>query len=273
MRQIGVGRTADIYQYGADRALKLFRPEISERAVEEELRRAEIVFASGVPSPRPFGTVDVDGRIGIVYERANGPTLLARMIAEPGRLQEYARRLADIHADIHARSVDGIANPMKGALKRGIGAGIGLDGTECAAVLAMLERLPDGRALCHGDFHPDNVVLDEERIWILDWMTCASGDPAADAARTIVLLRFGSVPVGASAADANRLDGARATLVEQYMAHYAALTGTDAERIRAWLAPVAAARLSEGVPDDERRRLIEFVRSRLAPETAEGESI
>ena len=37
-------------------------------------------------------------------------------------------------------------------------------------LLALLRRLDDGaRQICHGDFHPRNILLDGKKHWIIDW--------------------------------------------------------------------------------------------------------
>jgi len=49
-----------------------------------------------------------------------------------------------------------------------------------AAERAALRELPDGEALCHGDFHPRNVIVDGDELTIIDWVDASSGPPAAD---------------------------------------------------------------------------------------------
>src|SRR5262249_32610054 len=60
--------------------------------------------------------------------------------------------------------------------------------------LAMLEALPDGDRLCHGDFHPANVLVGRNGPAVIDWTGATRGDPAADLARTRLLLQAGAVP-------------------------------------------------------------------------------
>jgi len=49
----------------------------------------------------------------------------------------------------------------------------------------LLYRLDTGKTnLCHGDFHPGNVLFDGEKYWVVDWEEPSRGDPAADACMT-----------------------------------------------------------------------------------------
>jgi len=62
--------------------------------------------------------------------------------------------------------------------------------------LRELNRLPTGGFLCHGDFHPDNVIWSERGPVVIDWLDANRGDPAADVARTPMLISIGETPDG-----------------------------------------------------------------------------
>ncbi len=104
--------------------------------------------------------------------------------------------------------------------------------TRQGALLNGLAVLPDGDRLCHGDFHPLNVLGPLGQEVLVDWLDARRGDPAADVCRSYMLIRP-SAPELASA----------------YVGAYAEVSGESCERILGWLPFVAAARLSEGVPN------------------------
>lgn len=53
-------------------------------------------------------------------------------------------------------------------------------------VLVLLWRLDRGQiCLCHGDFHPLNILFDGN----IDWVDAACGDPLTDACRTYLIFR------------------------------------------------------------------------------------
>ena len=48
--------------------------------------------------------------------------------------------------------------------------------------------MPRGKALCHGDFNPTNVIITPNGDWrVIDWSHVRLGDPLADVARTYLL--------------------------------------------------------------------------------------
>jgi aminoglycoside phosphotransferase (APT) family kinase protein len=62
-------------------------------------------------------------------------------------------------------------------------------------VSKTLPTTPTCDSLVHLDFHPLNVVVDRGNITgLVDWTNAAAGDPRADVARTIVLLRLAPIP-------------------------------------------------------------------------------
>src|SRR3546814_7594415 len=73
--------------------------------------------------------------------------------------------------------------------------------TRCALVtgvqtcaLPILDALPDGDRLCHGDYHPGNVIETAGGPVVIDWPAVTRGHPDADYARTLLLLRLGEPP-------------------------------------------------------------------------------
>jgi thiamine kinase-like enzyme len=43
--------------------------------------------------------------------------------------------------------------------------------------LSYLAALPDDKKICHGDFHPGNVLITDKGAIVIDWMTASSGNP------------------------------------------------------------------------------------------------
>ena len=71
---IGSGRSANLYEWSDGQALKLFKPEAEASFVEEEARIGSMIHKMGLPTPDVFEVVNVEGCIGIVFERIEGQT-------------------------------------------------------------------------------------------------------------------------------------------------------------------------------------------------------
>ena len=120
-------------------------------------------------------------------------------------------------------------------------------------VLAELDLLPDGESVCHGDFHPENVLISSKGTAIIDWNDAVQGNPVADVARTTLLLRITSIPSGALARCIIRLS--RSLFLTFYLRRYFTLQKVDHGELQAWMPVVAAARLSEGIAEEEEQLL------------------
>jgi aminoglycoside phosphotransferase (APT) family kinase protein len=128
-------------------------------------------------------------------------------------------------------------------------------------VTGVLLSLPDGDRLCHGDFHPDNVIATVRGPVIVDWSNATAGNPLADVARSVLLARFGQLP------DAPGLGRALVRALGRlfarfYLRRYCALKGVGRADIEPWLTVVAAARLAERIPL-EHEALHAFIRRRF----------
>ena len=258
---IGQGRTAQIYRLENDRVLKLFRPDLSHKSVEREYIIGKLVTKAGVPAPQIYEMVQVDGRQGIVYQYVQGQTMLERIATKPLGVMTEGRRLAGIHHQIHQCRVD-LVN-QKDTLAAFIHKAHALDSHQRGKVLDCLCSLPGGNALCHGDFHPDNIMLSSQGAFVIDWQNATSGNPAADVARSSLLLRNGAPPPGTTRLEAGLLNILRWWFYGAYIREYYRSSNLTPQLVDPWILPVAAARLAEDLPPVEKQVLLRIVQRRL----------
>ncbi|NLF01393.1 MAG: phosphotransferase [Anaerolineales bacterium] len=250
---IARGRTADVLVWTPGTVLKLFHTWFPEAAVRHEARMAHAVHAAGLPVPAAGEVIEHDGRLGLIYERVDGRSMDAEMLAHPWRLPQLTRLLADLHARIHAvGSIPELPCQRKRLVSR-ITTAPGLSETQRQAALEALAALPDGDRLCHGDFHFGNVLLTARGPIIVDWIDAVIGNPLADVARTVVLAN------GSMSMLRSRVKRAALTWRTRAYTHCVLALetkGAQADRrqqaqaeYRAWLPVVAAARLDEGIQE------------------------
>jgi len=258
---IGRGRTADVLEWEDGKVLKLFRPDFSREWIEHEYRIARTVHEAGVSSPRPYELIETAEGTGIVYERVAGASLFDVMQKSPWKLNRYSRRLAQLHIRMHESRTDKIP-PQFERLPERIRHSAKLLGGSLDKILRYTEKLPRGNAVCHGDFHPGNVMEERESLLILDWTNAEAGNPAADVARTLLMLRSPYMPPGSSKLAEWLSVWFKRRLEKEYLKEYLRISGMPNADIEAWMLPVAAARLREEVPG-EREWLLAFIEGRL----------
>jgi len=255
---IGQGRTAEIFALSNSRVLKLFRSDMAHKSVEKEFKIGKLLADTGVPAPIVHKLVTVEGRQGIISELIPGKTMLANLVAKPYAAGVQARKLASIHHQMHSCQADQLPN-QKQTLATFINQVRVLSPIERHKILDYLDSLPEGNQLCHGDFHPDNVMVSFRVAVVVDWMNATSGDPAADVARTSLLLRDAALPPGTAGIKAKLLDILRSRFYSAYLREYLKISSLTVQQVEAWTLPVAAARLAEDLSQAEKEILLRIV--------------
>jgi uncharacterized protein (TIGR02172 family) len=250
MQLIGAGRTAEVFLLDEHKVLKLYRPFMDEKNVEAEFNTALCAFRSGIKTPEPYSFQKYDGRCGIVFERINGCSLLHKTGKNPLMARIAAKKMAELHYQIHKIKADGIQAAQKENLSGAIKYTNKLKDDTKNTILSYLETLPDGKQVCHGDFHPDNILVDGA-YWTIDWMTGVRGDPAGDAARTFMILTCSDLPDSVPPSLRPVITHFQNAMAVWYENEYIKISGSTKNDIQKWLLPNYAARLQENLNEHE----------------------
>lgn len=258
MKCLAKGRTAEVYEWNEDKILKLFNKNLSERIAKTEYENGILLNDLEVRVPKAYELKKINGRFGIVYERIYGKSLLSMMISKFISIKEAAFLLAEIHYKVNSLEVADLPE-QKSSLKVDIEETNWLSKSEKLQIVSRLKEFPALNRLCHGDFHPDNLILTSNGPVIVDWLTAVSGNPACDVARTVIMFKFAELPDGLPVSSNAELK----KIHDIYLNKYLELSKLENEEIREWELVVAAARLNEGIPDGEKDKLVKFIRSEI----------
>jgi aminoglycoside phosphotransferase (APT) family kinase protein len=124
--------------------------------------------------------------------------------------------------------------------------------------LARLCELPQGTAVCHGDFHPDNVLIDGDTATIIDWTTASIGNPVADFALTSLILQLGAPPPSSSLWTRIAIPVGRALFYRSYASRYRKMRHLRPKDVQPWMLPIAVARLGYEIAS-ERDQLVTLI--------------
>jgi aminoglycoside phosphotransferase (APT) family kinase protein len=255
-KPIAVGRTAEVYAWGERQVLKLYRDWCPSHWVDFEARIGRVVQDAGLPVPAVGDIMEIYGRRGLVYERLEGVSMFRTIVARPWTIIRFGRLTAELHAAMHAilapSDLPGQRDRLKGAIERAQS----LPDDLKRKTLAVLETLPDSDRLCHGDFHPDNVLMTPRGPIVIDWMTAMRGDPLGDVARTVLLMTVGEPPTGILIRLLTRL--MRSWMRAAYLKRYFELRPAGREQLNRWRGVTYAARLAENIKG-EPGQLIPFI--------------
>ena len=258
---LGQGNTAEIFLYKDVTVLKLFRDGFPQSGIMKEWNVTRAVQKVYGRMPKALRLVRCGERAGILYELAEGQDLFRMIGSNPFLLLKAGKKLAELHAEIHKKEIDGILT-VKEKLCQEIGWVKELSEDEKQKIIDRLLLLPDNKQLCHFDFHPGNIMVSVEKTLVLDWLTACSGESAADIARTCILLKYGEIQNGDRLSELI-LSITKACIRGAYIRNVLRLSRITRYEIKQWFVPVAAARLSEWLTEHEKERLLKLIRKHL----------
>lgn len=169
---------------GGPYALRVFGPGREETCRREaEVMRA--AAAGGVPAPSVVAEEVHDGRAAILMEWRPGRPVAAELQRRPWRAYPLGVLFGRCQARLNAL-------PAPGALRDPERSWLIWLPPEERSLRESLARLPHQQnRLLHLDYHPLNVLTDGRRITgVIDWTNARAGDPRADIARTLTILRL-----------------------------------------------------------------------------------
>ena len=250
LAKIAEGRQAEIFDWGDGRVLRLYRDPAARDLADRELLALAAVRSAVSFAPAPHGRMDWEGRPGILVERLDGRGLLAEIQRRPWRAWELARLTGRVHAGVNAVRAPAELPELRKEIRRRIEGVDQIPGELRAAALEELDRLADGDALCHGDFHPDNVLLCRAGPAVIDWPWATRGDPCGDFARTALMMRVGAIPPGTPALIRWFHWTGRGLFLRAYAAGYEETMRYDPEAVRRWQFVRAVDRFADRIPEE-----------------------
>lgn len=254
---MGYGTTSDVYHWSNHTILKLFKPSIEDQFIEYEGLIHEIVYAKGVRIPKLLEEVEFKGRRGYIYEEIPGKSQLFNLYKKKWKLVYYAKALAKTQLEIHQHT-SLLLPDLRELLRKDIHKVNTLTIEDAERLMAYIDILPEGNTICHMNFHPGKLFYNNGIGKTIDWVTAARSTPAADVARTYLLLKH-SMPLYEGLRWVNYLERLRRfILVKCYITYYCKHAHMTFKDIEIWLKPIAIARLSENISDEEKKILFDM---------------
>jgi len=249
-KQIGQGRTAKIYALANDElVLKLYHDHIPNQFINQEFEIGKAVYEAGISSPKVYEIVEDNGRKGIIYQHIQGESMLQQLIKKPWKLCIYGKRMAKLHYQIHTCKINDLPK-AEDIFVKSIKINKKIASKE-VQLLKYFNTLSTGNNVCHGDFHPDNIMISQNEWIVLDWTNGYSGNPLSDVARTYVLIRTPFMPdVSKIMLKLSKLF--KYIICTNYIKEYQKLAHVKFKDIYPWFVPIATKRLLENIPGEEK---------------------
>lgn len=189
---IGRGGNGAVYRISEDEIVKVNYVSASIDSLTLELIKAKEAFLLGVPTAISFDMVDCgDGRRGVVYETIKCKSVGETIQQNPERLEELVEKYVAHLKALHSIHTD---NPQFGEAKDVYRAQIErtinyVTEEEAAMLYKMLDAIPGGDVLVHGDAHPKNVMIQGEELTWIDMEMMGVGHPISDLISIAVVIK------------------------------------------------------------------------------------
>ena len=227
--QTGEGGTALTYNHKDGKTLaKLFMPSLAADTAVREFRINQVVYESGLPTPKPIRLITDGTRFGAEYELIQPKRSFTRIISqEPDQLVPLSERFAVLAKQIHPTPADTTRLPdMRELVGTWIDRLADLPDDFKARFHRFIDTVPSTPTCLHGDLHIGNIITDGSRDLWIDVGDFAYGAPQWD---------LGMMFYTANCISAERADSIFHLDNDMLRAHWKAFApvyyGTDDEKV------------------------------------------
>lgn len=183
---IGQGSNGIVYRLDPETIVKVYRNNDALAEMQREREISRKAFVLGIPTAIPYDVVKVGDKFGTVFELLNAKSITKLILAEPENMDAHIAVFVDVLKQIHETPVKpgelpdmkevalGWADYLKGHLSD----------AHYEKLHAMIEAVPEHSFMLHGDYHSNNVMVQNGEPLMIDMDTLCIGHPVFELAST-----------------------------------------------------------------------------------------
>ena len=176
---IAKGANGAVYRYDDETILKTYFAKDALPEIKQERENARRAFVLGINTAIPYGIVRVGEGYGTVTELLNAVSVTKLIRQSPDDLTQAAKYYIDMLKNIHATEVeDGLVPDMKEtALAWADFVAPHIPEAQGKKLRALIEAVPKKNTLMHGDYHTNNIMVQDGEPLLIDMDTLCMGHP------------------------------------------------------------------------------------------------
>ena len=176
---IAKGANGAVYRYDAETIVKTYFAKDALPEIKQERENARRAFVLGINTAIPYGIVRVGDGYGTVTELLNATSVTKLIRNNPDDMSEAAKYYIDMLKSIHAIQVeDGEVPDMKEtALAWADFVADHIPEAQGKKLRALIEAVPKRNTLMHGDYHTNNIMVQNGEPLLIDMDTLCMGHP------------------------------------------------------------------------------------------------
>ena len=233
--EIAKRSTKSVYEDNG-KTIKLFVENYSKADIlNEALNQARVEEGTDLYMPKLLEVTKIGNRWALVSEHIEGTPLDVLMREHPEKQDEYLETFVKIQLKILSKQVP-LLNRIKDKFRRKLNAATNIEEGTKYELLQRLEGMKNHTKLCHGDYNPSNVIINEKgEYYVIDWAHATQGNASADAARTYLLFSIQG----------------ETELADKYLDLFCKLSEIDKSYVQRWIPIVAATQMTKGIPEEQ----------------------
>lgn len=176
---IAKGANGAVYRYDDETILKTYFAKDALPEIKQERENARKAFVLGINTAIPYGIVRVDDGYGTVTELLNATSVTKLIRQNPDDMTQAAKYYIDMLKNIHSIEVeDGEVPDMKEtALSWADFVAKHIPEEQGKKLRALVEAVPKQNTLMHGDYHTNNIMVQNGEPLLIDMDTLCMGHP------------------------------------------------------------------------------------------------
>ena len=174
---IAKGANGAVYRYDDETIVKTYFAKDALPEIKQERENARRAFVLGINTAIPYGIVRVGDGYGTVTELLNAVSITKLIRKNPDDMTEAAKYYVDMLKNIHATIVeDGEVPDMREtALEWADFVAAYIPEDQAKKLRALIEAVPKQNTLMHGDYHTNNVMVQNGEPLLIDMDTLCMG--------------------------------------------------------------------------------------------------
>ena len=176
---IAKGANGAVYRYDDETILKTYFAKDALPEIKQERENARKAFVLGINTAIPYGIVRVGDGYGTVTELLNATSVTKLIRANPDDMTQAVKYYIDMLKNIHSTQVeDGEVPDMKEtALAWAEFVAEHIPEDQGKKLRALIEAVPKQNTLMHGDYHTNNIMVQNGEPLLIDMDTLCMGHP------------------------------------------------------------------------------------------------
>lgn len=176
---IGQGANGIVYRIDADTIVKAYRNPDSLPDIQRERELARKAFVLGIPTAIPYDIVRVGESYGSVFELLNAKSFSKLIVEEPENMDKYLTLYVDVMKKLHSTHVKPTDMPSMKEVAVDWAAFMldHLPKEEGEKLYRLMKEIPERDTMLHGDYHTNNLMLQDGEALLIDMDTLCYGHP------------------------------------------------------------------------------------------------